>query len=276
MVNKSNGFSEYDTRRQARNQLGNFTKQDKNSRLIQTALHNSKGYKQAIMIVSSFGKSSSGSMSYVDYISQEDNVPLFDKNNKIIEKDHALNKIQDWVDDTKERKGVTRYTMHFVLQSEPSANEEKAKKGMQEFLKKAFPKNDYIYAFHTDKESPHMHVSVKMQDQENKKIQAIKSDLRKWREDYAESMRAQGFDYASTSRSSRGKTGKSLSGGSKIKFGYYDKQINESNERPHDKENIEKWNDLYNKIGSIFLSSKDKTIKQAGKGILNMSQQREK
>jgi len=275
-VNSSSyGFSEFDTRRPSK-QEGNPEKgknKDKSSILIQSAIHNAKGYKQAVLVVSSFGKSNAQSSAYVDYMTQENNTPLFDKDGAKIDHEQGLDNIKSWVEDTKKRKGTNRYTLHLILQSEPSANEEKAKNGMEDFLKKEFRKNDYMYVLHTDKESPHVHATIKMQGEDKKKIQATKSDLRRWRDSYAKSMREHGFFYTATSRASRGKVGKALSPSSKIKFGFYNKQVLESTERKHDQENINKWKGAYKKIGDKLSKSNSKELKDTGTLINDYSNQ---
>jgi hypothetical protein len=135
-----------------------------------------------------------------------------------------------------------------------------------------------MYAVHTDKESPHAHVTVKMQGANGKKIKAKKSELYKWRESLAEEMRAQGFKVTATSRQSRGLVGKSLPLGSGIKFKMHNKPLDQSKERKFDKENIQQLDEKYKKMGQLLSKSKDKSTANTGKKILefNLSLKKEK
>jgi len=242
-----------------------------NSKDLQTAIYNANGYKQSLFFVSSFGKSKQNSIAFLVYMTQENTLSIKTKDGTKVPFNSAVDKVNEWVDDTKKRKGANRFTMHLVLQSLPGADAKRAEKGFQEFLKKEFPKNDYLYAFHIDKESPHAHVTVKMQNTDGKKITAQKKELYEWRESLAVEMRGQGFRVAATSRQSRGLTGKSLPMSSGIKFKMHSKELKQSIERNHDKENITKWRERYEKMSQLLNESNDPKLKSIGEKIASFN-----
>ncbi len=252
------------------------SKEKFNEALLTQATHNAKGYKQAVLIVSSHGKSSSQSSAYVDYMSQEDTVSVMDKEENKIELSDAKNKIKDWIKDTKTRKNSTRYTMHLILSGAKKLSREKMNKITSNFLQKTFYKNEAMFSVHTDKETTHSHVSVKMLDNEGKKLRENGVIINEWRNDYAKVMRVNGLKVTATSRASRGLFGKSLSMGSKIRFNISNKNLAPSYERKYDRENINEWTHAYNEIGKQLAKSNNQNIAQSGQEIINFSSQIEK
>ena len=241
-------------------------------KLIQAAIHNSKGYSQAVMSVSSFGKSSSQSAAYVDYMSQQDTAELKTKDGKNLSGLEAKELIKLWTKETKKRKGSNRITMHMVLSSDVGSNPEKVEESVKNFLNDQFKDNEVIYVMHTDKPNPHAHVSIKMQNSQGKKIAANKPDLYIWRENYADKLRGQGFNMTATSRQSRGEIGKSLRVSSSLKFNSVGKTLNPPAERKNDKKNINEWISNYENIAELLNNSDNEELKKTGKKIIGYSQ----
>ena len=240
---------------------------------VRDAIHNANGYKQAVYSITSFGTSNGQSSSFVDYMSQADSLDLLNENGEIISLDDSKKEIGRWVKDTKKRKGTTRYTMHLMLSGDKALDRKGMEKVTKDFIQNSFKNHKAIYAVHTDRDLIHSHVSIKMVGPDNKKIAANKSDLKKWRAEYAEVLREHGIKASATSRNSRGLLGKSAPPGLKIIKEFYGKNLYDSYERKYDNEKIEKWSNVYSKIGSnLTTSANDNLIKQ-GQQILKFKAQ---
>ncbi|MBE8233615.1 MAG: relaxase/mobilization nuclease domain-containing protein, partial [Endozoicomonadaceae bacterium] len=101
----------------------------------------------------------------------------------------------DWHgDEYRQKKRNTRHNTHIVL-SMPDSTEPKAvKQGVREFAKKTFADNhQYVFALHTDTDSPHVHLTVKNLGFDGKRLHVKKGLPQIWRELFAEEMEKQGI-----------------------------------------------------------------------------------
>ncbi len=240
--------------------------------VVMDTIHNSGGYKQAVMSVTSFGTSKGQSSAFIDYMSQADSIDLFTEEKNKLSLDKAKNKISEWVESTKKRKGSNRFTMHLMLSGDEKLDRDEMETVTQSFLNKSFKNHESIFAIHTDKNLIHSHVSIKMAGLNNKKIPANKSDLRKWRSEYAEVLRDHGVKASSTSRLSRGLFGRSSPPGLKIVKEIYGKKIHSSYERKYDQQWMDKWSEVYRDIGEKFLKSNDSNLITQGEKIIQLKE----
>src|SRR3984957_20693301 len=63
----------------------------------------------------------------------------------------------------------------------------------------------YAMALHSDQQHPHVHMVVKSESNQGRRLHIDKAMLREWREDFARLMREQGIAANATSRVIRGK-----------------------------------------------------------------------
>ncbi|KQQ96125.1 relaxase/mobilization nuclease domain-containing protein [Massilia sp. Leaf139] len=83
---------------------------------------------------------------------------------------------------------------------------------VQAFAREHFQKHEYVMALHTPEtdpgnkvpEHPHVHVIVRAEDKDGKRLYIRKSTLRAWRERFAAELRARGIDANATPRAERG------------------------------------------------------------------------
>jgi len=263
--------SEYISRSGSGREKNSFLENDWGSsgKPVQDAIHNANGYKQAIFSVTSFGKSRGQSSSFVDYMSQSESLDLLNEKGEIKKLNTAKKTIGKWIKSTKKRKGANRYTMHLMLSGDKALDRKKMEKVTKDFIQKSFAGHEAIFAVHTDKDLIHSHVSIKMVGPDGKKIAANKSDLKKWRSEYAEVLREHGIKASATSRVSRGLFGKSPPPGLKIVKELYGQKLSDPYPRRYDKQQIKKWNDVYSKIGENLINSANDNLIKQGKQILN-------
>ncbi len=82
----------------------------------------------------------------------------------------------------------------------PDGTEPKAvKQGVREFAKKTFADNhQYVFALHTDTDSPHVHLTVKNLGFDGKRLHVKKGLPQVWREGFAKEMERQGVAAGAT------------------------------------------------------------------------------
>ncbi len=67
-------------------------------------------------------------------------------------------------------------------------------------------KHRYVMALHTHQQHPHVHLVVKAEGNDGRRLHIDKAMLREWRQDFAQEMRKQGIAANATPRSVRGQT----------------------------------------------------------------------
>jgi type IV secretory pathway VirD2 relaxase len=84
---------------------------------------------------------------------------------------------------------------------------EKVLAAAQNFAREKFgSQHRYAMVLHTDQRHPHVHMVVKAESEEGRRLHIDKEMLREWREDFARLMRAQGVAANATPRFVRGRS----------------------------------------------------------------------
>jgi hypothetical protein len=74
----------------------------------------------------------------------------------------------------------------------------------REFAKIEFADHRFVMVLHGHQANPHMHVSVKAESKDGKRLNPRKEDLHRWRETFAERLRELGIDAEATRQATRG------------------------------------------------------------------------
>ena len=98
--------------------------------------------------------------------------------------------------------------VHNVVLSMPSPTPpEKVLAAARKFAREKFgAQHRYVMALHTDQQHPHVHLVVKAESEEGRRLHIDKEMLRGWREDFAQLMREQGIAANATPRVVRGRS----------------------------------------------------------------------
>ncbi|CAM4381192.1 MAG: hypothetical protein LEGION0398_MBIBDBAK_01085 [Legionellaceae bacterium] len=169
----------------------------------------SKGYTQAILKISSYGKGSHKVSKHLGYISRNGKLELEDQDGNLIsglEEQESL--INEWmVDFSDDAKG--RDTLHMILSTPPGSSSENALNAAREFLTNEFShNNEYIFVMHTDTDHPHIHCVIKLRGLDGLKLNPRKADLARYRKSFAKSCRQRGIKVEASRRFERGLPGK--------------------------------------------------------------------
>ena len=97
--------------------------------------------------------------------------------------------------------------VHNIVLSMPAPTPpEKVLAAVRKFAREHFGgRHRYAMVLHTDQAHPHVHVVVKAEDEQGRRLNVDKPMLRQWREDFAQLMREQGVAANATSRVVRGR-----------------------------------------------------------------------
>lgn len=101
---------------------------------------------------------------------------------------------------------LPRNAMKMALSSPEGTNPKKVQKAAEAFAREAFGDAgyQYLYALHTDTNNAHVHLVVKMVNDEGVRLKTDKVDLYRWRQLWAEKSREQGIDVVAVPNYMRG------------------------------------------------------------------------
>lgn len=163
--------------------------------------------------VTGFSKGASHTKSHLDYISRNGDVAIENERGQTFKsRDEVKEMANEWVTDFKEtpRHKNQRDTMHLILSMPEGTDPEAVRRATRNFARETFKSNyEYVFALHTDTNSPHTHLTVKMLGHDGKRLNPRKADLQAWREKFAEKMEQEGYMADATPRFSRGVVKKS-------------------------------------------------------------------
>lgn len=101
---------------------------------------------------------------------------------------------------------ATKLVYNIVLSMPSPVSPECVLRAAREFSRETFgAKHRYAMVLHTDQAHPHVHVVVKAENEEGRRLHIDKAMLRQWREDFAQAMREQGITANATPRTVRGR-----------------------------------------------------------------------
>jgi len=164
-----------------------------------------RGFRQAVVKVTGFGRGARGVIKAMDYISREGALPLEKDTGEIIQgREEQKELIKEWSMDFDGHKR-SRDTAQIVFSMPPGSKVEALKAAVRATGARAFPGNEWVFGVHEDRKHPHAHMIVKMRGKENgKKLRLNKADLRQLRSLFAEAAREQGVMLAASPRAARG------------------------------------------------------------------------
>ena len=74
----------------------------------------------------------------------------------------------------------------------------------REFAKAELANHRYVMVLHTHQANPHVHISVRAEGRDGKRLNPRKEDLHRWRETFAEKLRERGVEAEATRQATRG------------------------------------------------------------------------
>lgn len=154
---------------------------------------------------------------HLSYISRKGQLEIETDEGERIDKKAQQALLRDWhlelspgqyrkTKDGKPPPRAVKLTHNIVLSMPRPTPPEKVLAAAKAFAREKFAlKHRYALVLHTHQEHPHVHLVVKAEGADGRRLHIDKAMLREWREDFAHLMRAQGVAANATSRVARGR-----------------------------------------------------------------------
>ncbi|MCL2635637.1 MAG: hypothetical protein FWD50_03275 [Betaproteobacteria bacterium] len=173
---------------------------------VNVAQHLAKKTPQVMVKISGAGKGMAKTKNHLDYISRNGQLELADQDGHVIDGRQGVNDIKDeWRAAGVPEESEKRECFNIVLGMPAGTPAAALKRAAQDFAEAEFGGHKYVMALHepnTDQrtKNPHVHLCVVAVDEEGRRLNPRKDDLRRWRESFAEKLREQDVDALATSR----------------------------------------------------------------------------
>lgn len=183
--------------------------------LIARTVHRSP--EVMVKVLPKGGSEMSAVRRHVDYIGRGGKLALeSDEGERLEGRQLAKRLVEQWNLDLDEHRRSVRLIaskgrkparlVHKLMLSMPAGTSpERVRQAARSFLAKEFGAiHRYAFVLHTDAPHPHVHVLLKAVSERGIRLRVDKRTLHRWRESFAEQLRAQGVEANATSRAVRG------------------------------------------------------------------------
>lgn len=170
---------------------------------------------EVMVKVSGGGKDVGGAQAHFAYIDRHGKLEVHTDDGQVLQgKEVAEQLVDDWQLETvagqyraKPLGGRQAKIVHNVILSMPGPTPaDKVLAAAQKFAREKFGlQHRYAMVLHTDRKHPHVHLVVKAESEEGKRLYIRKATLREWREHFAQCMREQGVAANATPNAIRGR-----------------------------------------------------------------------
>lgn len=167
---------------------------------------------EVVVKITSGSKNSQALSKHLDYISRDGNVELITSDfDKYIGKDEILEAKKIFKNEGapiplyKEGAKEKRHTINMVfsMKEHSTTPKEKLQQATMTALKKIYPNNFFVLAFHGDTDNPHCHICLKVADKNGKRINPKKADLANLRTEFAKALNELGVEAKATNKKQR-------------------------------------------------------------------------
>ena len=165
------------------------------------------------------GKNVGAVAAHFSYIGRKDELAIeTDEGDRIVGRDEQKALLKDWhlelsagqyraPRDGRTTARKTKLVHNIVLSMPFPTPPQKVLAAARVFGREKFgTRHRYAMVLHTDQKHPHVHMVVKAESEDGRRLHVDKEMLRHWREDFARMMREQGIAANATTRAVRGNT----------------------------------------------------------------------
>src|SRR4029079_7363689 len=130
------------------------------------------------------------------YIAKADRLPIEDDRGVVQQGKEGLRElVEQWryggseIAETSPR----REAFHIILSMPHGTDPLIVQQAAREFAKDELAEHRYVMVLHNHQENPHVHLSVRAESKQGKRLNPRKADLQRWRETFAEKLRGWGI-----------------------------------------------------------------------------------
>ncbi len=171
---------------------------------------------EVLVRVSGGGKSLGHVKAHFDYISRNGKLDMVNDQGEMMKgKEQVADLFDSWDLDVSKGQGNLKQAFNVVLSMPAGTNPEKVLAAAQGFARETlYGKHQYAMVLHTPETDPHkdpplhphVHLIIKAEGYDGKRLHIRKATLQGWRETFAEQLRDQGIEANATQRAVRGVT----------------------------------------------------------------------
>jgi Relaxase/Mobilisation nuclease domain len=162
---------------------------------------------QVMVKVTGGGRGMGAIAAHLRYIAKAGRLPIEDDRGVVREGKEALRAIADqWrfggsrIPEVSER----REAFNIMLSMPVGTNPRLIQQAAREFAKAELANHRYAMVLHNHQANPHVHICVRAEGRDGKRLNPRKEDLRRWRETFAERLRSLGIEAEASSQTVRG------------------------------------------------------------------------
>jgi hypothetical protein len=143
------------------------------------------------------------------YISKNGRLEIEDENGTQLQGRSAVHELaEDWrfggsyIGD----EGPRREAFNIMLSMPRGTDAQIVLRAAREFAREELAEHKYVMVLHEHQANPHVHLSVRAESRQGRRLNPRKADLHRWREVFAEKLRGWGIEAEATHQATRGAT----------------------------------------------------------------------
>jgi hypothetical protein len=179
------------------------------ARDIRARLHATvvRGAPQVMVKVTGGGRGMTAIAAHLRYISKQGRLPIEDDRGIV----HGGKEgVHDLVDQWRHagaripERSVHREAFHLTLSMPAGTPPDALKDAVRAFAHVELSNHRYAMVLHTHQANPHVHLAVRAEGKDGRRLNPRKADLRRWREAFAEQLRERGIEAEASPQITRG------------------------------------------------------------------------
>ena len=162
---------------------------------------------QVMVKVTGGGRGMSAIAAHFRYIAKNGRLPFEDDRGVTREGREALCDLVDqwrhggsYIEDNSERREAFNIMLSMPGGTDPLT----VQRAAREFARAELADHRYVMVLHDHQANPHVHISVRAESRDGRRLNPRKADLQRWRETFAEKLRDWGVDAEATRQRTRG------------------------------------------------------------------------
>jgi hypothetical protein len=162
---------------------------------------------QVVVKLTGGGRGMKAISSHLRYITKSGELALMDERGEVFDGPDAVREVSQewrWAGTCIPQQSDRREAFHFVLDMPCGVDPEVMQDAAREFAGREFAGHKYAWAYHGHQGHPHVHLVVRAEGKDFRRLNPRKDDLNRWRESLAESLRRRGVQALATRRIAHG------------------------------------------------------------------------
>jgi len=162
---------------------------------------------QVMVKVTGGGRGMKTIAAHFRYISKNGRLDIEDEQGQVSRGREAVRELaEDWryggalIDDISHRREAFNIILSMPRGTDPMS----VLRSAREFAQAELAEHKYVMVLHDHQANPHVHISVRAESKQGRRLNPRKADLQRWRETFAEKLRGWGIDAEASRQASRG------------------------------------------------------------------------